>query len=123
MINLDKIFISCGEFGNYITYYYDNSGYHVLLWMGSCAGMPLSTPAIKDLSLNDYSGFGVLITAANHVNFNIKTMNDIFGFDLSKFKPSMAANEGYMVPKEYLIKILMKIGAIPSIPDDAGDGE
>jgi len=117
-MNLDDIF-KCGDIRyGFRRFDYLNDAYRINLFVGR----NWSEPGSVNLSLNDYTHFGIRISdCVKELNF--KSMHDLFGFDFCKFDRSgWHPGWGAMIPKAYLIKILNRIG-IKDMPEDAGDGE
>ena len=102
----------------------DNGQYDVILWVGYCEGGSLSCPSNNyELSLNDYTHLGIRISHSIHSLYEEDEMIKYVGSDLVPFRHGTCHNQGFLVPRDVIIKLLRKIGVISSIPEDAGDGE
>ena len=126
MADLDKIFQIELEYFDFHSFEFCRDFFKITLWIGTCLGTALSEPTKNDLSLNDYIILTFKITDLYGSLLNIEQMNEIFGFDLYDFVPPDGSNPpsyAHFAPKDVLIKILKRCGAISDIPDDAGDGE
>ena len=122
MIDLDKIFTKIAE-GNcqYNAFQCFAEKYRIEIWVGA-SWRKMSKPANKDLSLNEYSHFGVWFTDYDDTELCSEIVYMALGFDFSKFSFGHA-HYAFEVPKEDLIAALKKLKIISVIPDDAGDGE
>jgi len=127
MADLNKIFEKAGSCRGVRTYKLICKEYKIYLWVGESCGKPYSFPNSINLSLNDYTHYGIDVRNKGFSLARDGNMQRIFGFhfyDIGQNTGNTCFYEfGRMIPKHYLIKILEKIGAISSIPDDAGDGE
>jgi len=125
MIDLDNIFELFDDYSqlDYLRYRCYSGSFTVKIWVGRVS-VPLSSPTAYNLSLNDYTHFAIRIDKTNQ-KMTKSFMNKTFGFNFSKFLVDKTSYPyvGYMVPKEYLVKALIKIGKIKAMPIDAGDGE
>jgi len=130
-MDLDKIFgkkqhTYKGTNYNYVAFIYDGkTPYEILLWVGCDANADLSSPPVSNLSLNDYTHFGIRVECCGYNFTKANEMKAVLGFNFDDFRAGLycQSNQGYNVPKAFLIKILQKAGIISEMPDDAGDGE
>ena len=126
-MDLDKLFSPGYNYGDFLGYTFIHGKYKIDLWVGICNGDDISDPPVKHLSLNEYSHFGFVVKHQDGNYLKLEEMHNLFGFDFNEFPLGKLEykypNYGYLIPKSYLIKILQKLGAIPSIPYDWGDGE
>jgi len=129
-MDLDKILKYVGSYREpaqcflnkyyYSIYSFVCAEYVVDVRVGVDGKVIMSEPPVIRQSLNDYDNLSIYIIKNGH-NIHKNEMNDLFGFDFC-FCSSGMSNYGHLAPKEYLIKILKKLG-VKDMPDDAGDGE
>jgi len=126
-MDLDKIFKAAITRGRYHAFICSRDNYKITLWVGvDPDGSAISSPDALNLSLNDYTHFGIQFSINYLPRLKDGEMKEIFGFDFSKFaykKFHVHENMGDLIPKEYLVEMLKRLGIISSMPIDAGDGE